>query len=272
MATCFVVLPCYNEEENIELLVHTIEHALSQEINYQVIAVDDGSNDGTKEILKELSKQYPIKILEHKTNRGLAAALQTGLSEAIRLSSREDFIITMDSDNTHDPGYIIDMIKAAKKADIVIGSRYVKNGRQLNVPFYRVILSKTVNFLIAKMIKLPAKDATSGYRCFKASTLQKLNLISKHNLIESTGFEASLEILAKAFWCNSTIKEVPVTLDYGKKRSRSKMRMFPTIRRYLALLLKSRSWADSFRNLCQNDTLESAQRRCQNVSTRTGGT
>jgi len=260
MANCLIVLPCYNEEENVKLLVYAIEHVLSQRIHYQVIAVDDGSNDGTKEILKELSKQYPIKILEHKTNRGLAAALQTGLSEAIKLSSREDFIITMDSDNTHDPKYIIDMMKAAKKADIVIGSRYVENGRQLNVPFYRVILSKAVNFLIAKMMKLPAKDATSGYRCFKASTLQKLDLISKHNLIESRGFEASLEILAKAFWCDSTIKEVPITLDYGKKRSKSKMRLFPTIRRYVALLLKSRSWAGTFRNRCQNDTLEGAKK------------
>jgi dolichol-phosphate mannosyltransferase len=260
--TCFIVLPCYNEEENIEPLVNTIARVLTPCTTYQIIAINDGSRDKTLEILKELCGKYPLRLLEHETNRGLAAALQTGLSEAIKLSSKEDFIITMDSDNTHDPKYIIDMMKAAKKADIIIGSRYVENGRQLNVPFYRVIMSRAVNFLIAKVMKIPAKDATSGYRCFKASTLQKLDLISNHNLIESRGFEASLEILAKAFWCNSTIKEVPITLDYGKKRSRSKMRLFPTIKGYLALLVKSRYWARTFRNRCLNRTFENAQRRC----------
>jgi dolichol-phosphate mannosyltransferase len=168
----------------------------------------------------------------------------------------------MDSDNTHNPKYIVDMIKAAKKADIVIGSRYVENGAQLNVPFYRVILSRAANFLVAKVIKLPAKDATSGYRCFRALTLQKLNLISNHNLIESRGFEASLEILAKAFWCNSTIKEVPITLDYGKKRSRSKMRLFQTIKGYLLLLFKSIYWARTFRKRCLNQTFGNAQKHC----------
>jgi len=260
--TCFIVLPCYNEEENIEPLVKTIARVLAPCTTYQIIAVNDGSLDKTLEILQKLSRKYPLRLLEHETNRGLAAALQTGLSEAIKLSSKEDFIVTMDSDNTHNPKYIVDMIKAAKKADIVIGSRYVENGAQLNVPFYRVILSRAANFLVAKVIKLPAKDATSGYRCFRALTLQKLNLISNHNLIESRGFEASLEILAKAFWCNSTIKEVPITLDYGKKRSRSKMRLFQTIKGYLLLLFKSIYWARTFRKRCLNQTFGNAQKHC----------
>ncbi|MGD0494457.1 MAG: glycosyltransferase family 2 protein [Candidatus Bathyarchaeia archaeon] len=258
---CFVVLPCYNEEDNIEPLVCTLNNAFSPHMSYEIVAVNDGSRDSTRALLKESSKKYPIHMLEHETNKGLAAALKTGLGYAIQFSKDEDLVFTMDADNTHNPQFIIDMINASKHADIVIGSRYVEKGRQLNVPFYRVMLSKTVNFLIAKVMKLPAKDATSGYRCFKASTLQKLDLISKHNLIESRGFEASLEILAKAYWCDSTIKEVPITLDYGKKRSRSKMRLFPTIRRYVALLVKSRSWASTFRNRYLNQTFENAQRR-----------
>jgi dolichol-phosphate mannosyltransferase len=249
---CLIVLPCFNEEKSIGPLVSAINAALNRRISYEVIAVNDGSSDGTGRILERLSASSHIRLLDHETNKGLAAALATGLDEAILLSSDEDYIITMDADNTHDPRYILDMLEAAETADIVVGSRYVVGGSQIGVPSFRVILSKTINMLIGKTMKLPVKDATSGYRCFRASILKKLDSVSNHNLVESKGFEASLEILAKAFWCNSTIKEIPIILDYRKKKSRSKMRLFSTIRRYLALLLKGRSWARRFRDLCKN--------------------
>lgn len=245
---CFIVLPCYNEEDNIQPLIKAIHRVLYDRISYEIIAVDDGSTDNTQKLIQQVSNDYPIRILKHNTNRGLATALQTGLNEAIKLSSAEDLIVTMDADNTHDPKYIVDMMRAAKEADIVIGSRYIANGRQLNVPFHRIILSKTANFLIKKTMKLPVKDATSGYRCFKASTLKKLSIISKHNFIESKGFEVSLEILAKAFYCNPTVKEVPIMLDYSRKESGSKMKMIPTIKRYLTLLLKTKAWVNKSKN------------------------
>jgi dolichol-phosphate mannosyltransferase len=249
---CLIVLPCFNEEKNIGPLVSAIGTALSQCIPYEVVAVNDGSYDGTREILKSLSARYPLRLLEHETNKGLAAALETGLEEAVRLSSKRDYIITMDADDTHDPRYILRMLEAARDFDIVVGSRYVGKGTQLNVPYFRVVLSKAANFLIRKIMQIPIMDVTSGYRCYRASTLQKLDFVSNHNLIESKGFEASLEILAKAFWCNSTITEIPITLDYGRKRSKSKMRLFPTVARYLRLLLRGRSWARDFREMCEN--------------------
>lgn len=239
---CIIVLPCYNEEGNVKSLISAIDRTLRQRISYEIIAVNDGSNDDTGELLRKLSRKYPIYVLEHPTNKGIATALQMGLNKAVKRSSDEDLIVTMDSDNTHGPQCILDMVKAAKEADIVIGSRYVKDGMQLNVPFYRVILSKVVNFLARRMVKLPVRDATSGYRCFKAAALKRLSLISKHGFIESKGFEVSLEVLAKTFWCNSIIQEVPITLDYSRKKSKSNMRLLPTIKRYVILLGKMKSW------------------------------
>ena len=245
---CFIVLPCYNEEENVKPLVYAIDRTLRQYIPYEIIAVNDGSTDHTIEILERISKQYPLKLLEHETNEGLAAALQTGLNEAIKCSTDEDFIVTMDADNTHDPRYIKDLIRSTKEADVVVGSRYVTNGRQLGVASYRIIMSKVANFMTRKIMRLPVKDATSGYRCFKASALKRSKIFSKQDFIESKGFEVSLEILAKSFLGNLTIDEVAIVLDYTKKKGGSKMKILLTIQRYLTLLLKMKAWENRFEN------------------------
>lgn len=243
---CIIVLPCFNEEDSIQPLVQELDKVLGRSIPYKIVAVNDGSNDNTAKLLRNFSKKYPIQLLEHETNRGLAAALNTGLNYAVNVSNDKDLVVTLDADDTHDPRYIVDMIKASAHADIVIGSRYVKNGRQLSVPFHRVVLSKAVNSLIRKATRVPVRDATSGYRCFRASTLKKLSKSSPSSLIESKGFEASLELLVKAFFQHSTISEIPITLDYGKKKSRSKMKLLQTVRRYVFLLLKARMWAIEF--------------------------
>lgn len=240
---CLVVLPCYNEEENLKPLIHNIDAVLRHTIPYKVIVVNDGSQDNTKVLLKELSNQYPLIIEEHEHNQGLSEALSTGLETALTLSSDEDLIITMDSDNTHDPKYILDMITTAKDgADIVIGSRYASNGKQVNVPPFRVFLSKSVNLLIKEISRIPAEDLTSGYRCFRAHVVRKTKASFGSKLIESKGFEVSLELLAKTFLHCTTLSEVPMLLDYGKKRGKSKMKLLPTIRRYLTLLLKVNKW------------------------------
>jgi len=239
---CFIVLPCYNEEQNIDLLIPHIDKTLRDYIPYQIIAINDGSDDDTGQLLKHLSKQHPIEVLEHPKNKGLAATLQTGISAAVQRSSDGDLIVTMDSDNTHDPAYILDMMKVATEADVVVGSRYMRNGRQMNVPPHRMILSRTINFLIRKIANLSVMDATSGYRCFKASALKKLKKNMGQRFMESKGFEASLEILLKMFWCNSTIKEVPIILDYNKKEGWSKMKLLPTMKRYVILLTKIKAW------------------------------
>lgn len=237
---CLIVLPCYNEEENIRQVVRSIDTILGTQVPYRIIAVDDGSRDRTGEALKDLSSEFPVGIFRHSRNLGLGAALKTGLLAAAEEASCDDFIVTMDSDNTHDPKHILDMLDAAEKASIVVGSRYVKGGVQLNVPPHRVVLSRIINLLVGELFHLHVRDATSGFRCFRAALIKRLCVLFRDSIIESDGFSASLELLLKATGSGAVVAEVPISLDYGKKGGRSKMRLFSTIMKYLGLLYKHR--------------------------------
>lgn len=235
---CFIVLPCFNEEKNIKPLIYSIDQTLKPQVLYRIIAVDDGSRDRTGEVLKDLSADYSVEILEHKVNMGLGVALKTGLLAAAEEVLDDDFVVTMDSDNTHDPKHVLEMLAAAGDASVVVGSRYVPGGRQLNVPAHRVLMSKTVNLLVRKLFRLPVKDATSGFRCFRGDLLKRLRDTFGDRIIESDGFAASLELLLKAVNSGGIVAEVPIFLDYGKKGGASKMHLFSTIFRYVVLLLR----------------------------------
>lgn len=237
---CFIILPCFNEEKNVKPLVHSINEVLGSQFPYRIIAVNDGSYDRTCEVLKDLSMDYPVEILDHCRNMGLGAALRTGLLAAAKESFEDDFVVIMDSDNTHNPKHVLDMLIAAENADVVVGSRYVKGGAQVNVPLHRVVLSKTINLLVRKLFNLPLKDITSGFRCFRAALLKRLSKTFRDSIIESDGFAASLELLLKVVRSGGVVAEVPIFLDYGKKDGASKMRLFSTIVNYLILLFRFR--------------------------------
>lgn len=238
---CIIILPCYNEKGNLEQLVFLICKALDGLVPYQILAVNDGSTDGTEKILLKLSQQYPLMLLEHGTNSGLASALETGLNEAVQSASDDDVIITLDADNTHDPRYIPVLIEASKKADIVISSRYVKGGKQSGVPLHRIILSRSINKLIKMVSGIPVDDATSGFRCYRVSLLRKTRK-AFDKLIRSKGFEVSFEILLKTYLCNQRIVEIPNTLDYNRKIGGSKVNLLTTACRYILFLSKILVW------------------------------
>jgi dolichol-phosphate mannosyltransferase len=179
-------------------------------------------------------------MIEHKSNMGLGAALRSGLLAAAEEALDDDVVITMDSDNTHDPKNILCMLIAARKADVVVGSRYVTGGVQLNVPLHRVVLSKIINSVVGVLFRLPVKDATSGFRCFRAPTLKRLRTVLGDSIVNSNGFDSSLELLLKAVRLGGFVTEVPILLNYGKKGSRSKMRLLSTIIRYLILISRFR--------------------------------
>jgi dolichol-phosphate mannosyltransferase len=235
---CFIVLPCFNEEVNIKQLVHSLDEVLRRKIPYRIIAVNDGSRDRTGEFLKDLSTDYPVEIVEHPANLGLGAALRTGLLAASEEAFDDDVVVTMDSDNTHDPKDVLGMLDAIVKADVVVGSRYAEGGVQLNVPVHRVLLSRMINLMVSKVFQLPSRDNTSGFRCFRVSLLKRIYGVFGDRIIESDGFVSSLELLLKAVYSGGVVTEVPILLDYGKKGGSSKMRLFSTVFTYLALLLR----------------------------------
>lgn len=246
MGKCIVVLPCYNEEKNIGHLVLRIEETLSKRLPYQIIAVNDGSTDETGKILKKLSKKFPVTVITHRTNLGLSAALRNGLNAALQQASDGDFIVTMDADSTHDPRYIVKMARCLNGgADIVIASRYVGGGHQINVPLYRTVLSKATNLSFKFVTGVPAHDVTSGYRAFKVSVLKKTVQRLGDRFVTSKGFEVAVEILSKTYWHGGNgikIRELPFFLDYSAKKGKSKMKILPTALLYISMLRKIRSW------------------------------
>jgi len=229
---CFIILPCYNEEKNIAPLIKSIAKTLKK-TPYQIIAVNDGSTDNTEKILKKLALKYPIKTLTHPRNMGLAKTLKTGLKHALTECSKEDLIIIMDSDNTHNPKYIPEMIRKTQQYDLVIGSRYIQGGKQLNVPAHRILLSRVINQLLKLILKANIRDFTSGYKCFRAEALQKIFEKFGENFISSSGFEVSLELLYKTLCHGFSASEIAITLNYGFKNGDSKLKVFPTILKYL---------------------------------------
>ncbi len=251
--TVLIILPCYNEAENIATLVRSIGEYCSL-LDYRIIAVNDGSNDETESILLCLKRDFPMVLLKHRVNLGLSAALRTGFLEALKTAGNDDVVVVMDADMTHSPSYIPVMIrKMFEGNDVIVASRYMKGGKQTGVPLLRRILSVGASVLADIFFRLPVKDATSGYRCYKVSVLRGMAERYGQRLVDSKGFEVSLELLVKAFNIGARIAEIPITLDYSLKASKSKLKIWRTVRAYLRLIItlpKGLYWHDDAKNRC----------------------
>lgn len=236
MVHIYVLLPAYNEEHSLPILLDDISTTLD---DYEVIIVNDGSTDNTMQIAQEYSSKLPLIILNHNQNLGLGNALETGIRYAIEKSDSKSVLVTMDADLTHDSSQIQSFISEIENGyDIVIASRYIKGAKQIGVPLTRRILSKILN----KMIKLKGSsinDNSSGFRCFRIRILRDAFEEYGANLITNTGFPANAEMLLKLLKFNANVKEVPILLDYSRKRGPSKIQIWSTIRSYLKLLYGS---------------------------------
>ncbi len=233
MVLTYFVLPAYNEESSLGDLFEQIDKSVT---NYQIILINDGSSDRTGEIAEYYSTRIPITILTHTTNQGLGTSLRTGINYLIRNGVDNSVVVTMDSDLTHDPKMVPHFIKIIDAGfDVVVASRYVKGGTQRNLPLSRVILSWGVNMLI-RIHGSKVLDNTSGFRCIRLEALRAANAKYGNQFITSSGFVAAAEILIKLQSIGSKVREVPLRLDYGLKKSPSKLKMWDTITAYLTTL------------------------------------
>jgi dolichol-phosphate mannosyltransferase len=238
-----IVLPAFNEEQDLPKLLARIEETLSnQPFRYQVIVVDDGSKDRTADIAREASLRMPVRLIQHPQNRGLGMAMQTGLHAA---ATSADAVITMDSDNTHDPINVPAMINLIRSgtAQVVIASRYQKGSVIQGVPFHRQILSLGCFVLMKTVVPFKnVRDYSAGFRAYDASILQRMILAyGQDKLVEESGFVCMLEILLKLRAIGATAAEIPYTLRYDLKAGASKLRIFRTLRRYLAVVNRYRA-------------------------------
>ncbi|UCE39234.1 MAG: glycosyltransferase [Thermoplasmata archaeon] len=226
-----IVIPSYNEEENVEELVKEILVALKS-YDFELAFVNDGSKDKTGELVDRLARTHEkIEAIHHETNKGYAEALKTGFNNGI--SKGMDAILIMDSDLTHDPKDIPKFIKSFNEgADIVVGSRYVPGGGMTNVPPRRVFISKTANFMFRVILGLKVKDVSSGFRGYKREVLENIR-------IQSDSFQIHVELTTKAARSGYIIKEVPIMLE-NRRMGTSSFNLSKVAMKYVKLVIRLR--------------------------------
>jgi len=235
----YIILPSFNEEKNLIKIIKKIEF-LNKKLKSKVILVDDGSNDATERVV---TKKYSVKIiyLKHKINRGLSVALESGFKKVVKIGSKKDIVITLDSDNTHP----IDLIpkltyQINKNHDIVIASRFQKDSKVKGVTLFRKLMSFGAR-LIFKLF-FPFKnlnDYTCNYRAYKFSLIKQI--VNEKSFFKNEGFNIAAKILIYfiSFHKNLNIAEVPLILSYHQKIGASKMKIFLTIYLTIKLILSS---------------------------------
>lgn len=237
-----VVLPAYNEEENIGELLDQIKFALEvdSQTEYKVFVVNDGSKDNTEKIIIEKSKEMPIDLFTHPINLGLGATIRDGLYRAVQDSGDKDIIITMDADATHNPGLILRLYRMIVEGhDVVIASRFQPGARVIGLVWYRRLISflASTTFRIMYPIK-GVKDYTCGYRAFRADVLANAMKDFGDKFVDQDGFQCLVDIILKLRSRKLMFGETPLILRYDYKGGESKMRLLKTIKNTLILMIK----------------------------------
>ena len=235
-----IVLPAYNEEAALEKLIVGISVAMrAAALKYEIIVVNDGSNDRTLEILQNCSTALPVQVIDHVQNKGLGAALKSGLKRAAALCDSGDVIVTMDADNTHPPDLMLTMVaKIDQGYDLVIASRFIRGAKEFGLSISRKALSRGASILMRTLFPTKnVKDYTCGYRAYRAAILKNAFAHYGESFICEKGFNAIVEILLKLRSHSLRACEVPLLLHYDRKEGPSKMPIMKTILRYWTLIV-----------------------------------
>ncbi len=239
----YVVLPAYNEAASIGTVLVSLERAGAEAgIEFRAIVVDDGSRDGTAEVVRRHAGSPPAILIEHPRNLGLGAAIRSGLLGAVDASADEDVIVTMDADDTHTPSAIAQMLaRIDAGTDVVVASRYREGSRIVGLSAFRRILSYAASLLFRAVFPTPGvRDFTCGYRAYRASVLKAAVRRYRQEFIGEEGFQCMVDILLKLRRMNVRFAEVPLVLRYDLKAGKSKMRVAHTVFKTLVLLVKRR--------------------------------
>ncbi|HEY1133496.1 MAG TPA: polyprenol monophosphomannose synthase [Nocardioides sp.] len=209
-----IVVPTYNEALNIERIVERLRAAQPQ---LDVLVVDDGSPDGTGRLADEIAAGDPAVSVVHRTAKeGLGAAYLHGF--AVALERGYDVVGEMDADGSHQPEQLGRLLGALESADLVIGSRWVPGGSVVNWPWTRMLLSRFGNLYVRLLLGMKVRDATAGFRLFRRTTLEKIDLAS----VESTGYVFQTDLTWRTVKNGLRVVEVPIEF-VERERGDSKM-------------------------------------------------
>ena len=206
MSDSLVIIPTYNEKENVAQI---IEAVLALPHNFHVLIVDDSSPDGTGDIVKEIQKvkSEHVHLLSRAGKEGLGKAYIAGFKWAIQKDYA--YIFEMDADFSHDPKNLLDLYRACNKegADMSIGSRYIKGGGVVNWDWYRLLLSYGGSIYVRLITGMRVKDATAGFVCYRKEVLETIDLDN----IKFVGYAFQIEMKYNAHKLGFKLKEVPIT-------------------------------------------------------------
>lgn len=210
-----VVLPTYDERENIEHFLPVLRAAMP---GADIVVVDDNSPDGTGQLADALAAELgQIKVLHRAGKQGLGSAYRHGFQVAI--DEGYDLIVSMDADFSHDPGALATLVEAiGAGADVVVGSRYVPGGRTEHWPWHRRMLSRWGNRYTSFVLRLPVRDCTSGFRVYRAAALASI----EPSTTEAEGYGFLTELLRRAHRHGLRVDEHPIVFR-DRERGTSKM-------------------------------------------------
>lgn len=237
-----VIIPAYNEERNIKhCLLSTSKELKKSGEKFKIYIVNDGSKDKTARILNALIKILPILVITHRQNRGPSEAFRSGFKKTTTDSTDNDIIILMEGDGTSDPKLLHHIISKIKNGfDLVICSRFVRNGKYKNFPLKRFILSYAANLILKILFPIKGvRDYTIFYRGYRASLVKKLIEKYRGGFIKTKHYVANSEILIKCATFTNRIVEIPFIYDYGNKKNASAMKIVSNIKSYFRFIFKN---------------------------------
>ncbi len=204
MPDSIVVIPTYNEKDNIEKILHK---TFSLSPDFHVLIVDDGSPDGTADIVKNLQKEYAgLHIMERQGKQGLGTAYLAGFQWGIE--KKYDYIFEMDADFSHNPEDLprLRATCADNGFDVAVGSRYIKGVNVVNWPMSRVLLSYFASRYVRFILRIPVEDTTAGFMCYRRAVLERIPF----KKIKFVGYAFQIEMKYVAWKLGFSIKEIPV--------------------------------------------------------------
>jgi dolichol-phosphate mannosyltransferase len=221
MSDSLVIIPTYNEKENIEKMIRKV---YSLPVSFHLLIVDDASPDGTADIVRNLQKEFPEKLFleERQGKQGLGAAYIYGFRWA--LTKMYKYIFEMDADFSHNPEDLIRLRETCLQgADVAVGSRYVKGGNVKNWDAKRILLSFCASLYTRMILCIPIKDTTAGFKCYRREVLEAIRL----DKIKFMGYAFQIEMKYTAYRLGFRISEIPITFkDRTEGISKMSMNIF----------------------------------------------
>jgi dolichol-phosphate mannosyltransferase len=200
-----ILLATYNERDNLEALLTQIQQAVP---GAEVLVIDDGSPDGTGELADALAARWPwLRVMHRAGKLGLGTAQLAGMRYA--MEHGYDLVLTMDADFSHHPRYLPALLAGMAGRDVMIGSRYVPGGGTVNWPLSRKVISRAVNSLCRVLLRLPSRDCSGGYRCYRVELLRRAQL----ERMISRGYSFMEEVLYRCRRAGARLGETPIVFE-----------------------------------------------------------